>query len=265
MREITKRSKVLGFSKLEDTLIKVLTEKPQTIACLADKINAPRTSLYRPLKALSIRGFIEKVTLNKRVRWRLVSQESLVASLSPILFIGIEAPLHPEFFLHTGKETLMQLYEKLAERPGVRVYAIQPNRSAESVLNIFPFSRLVRLTERIKENKVIVEALLQEDFIPFYTDLIRRRGLSIKKILTAFGGRSADTSYVPKNFLDFDSEITILPNVAYLFHWSKLIAIEVRNKETLGLLLDLFALAKSIGHKVDQNELVRKYLKKEEK
>lgn len=263
MKEITKRSRVLGLSKLEDALFKDLSDEPQIISRIAERTSLPRTSLYRPLRSLTSRGLIQKVQRGKRHYWRAVPQESLIASLSPVLFGAMDiasAPLHPEFFLHSGKDVLMLLYEKLADKDGVRVLGIQPNRSAESVLKIFPFERLVRLNEKIKTRNVIVEAILQEDFIPFYTNLLRKKGLPIQKIFEAFTGRAADTVYVPKEFINFDSEIVILPTAAYIFHWSRLIAIEIRNKETLGLLRDLFALAKQFGFKVDQNALIQKYM-----
>lgn len=265
MLPATRRAKVLGLSQLENTLLRRLTNGPVSISRLAEHIGAPRTSLYRPLHSLSVRGLVEKVRVGRRTHWKSVPQESLIASLSPILFESntggrTKTPLHPEFFLHSGEEKLMRLYEKLADKPGARVLGIQPNRSAESVLEVFPFDRLVRLNERIKEQNVVVEALLQEDFVPFYVDLLKRKGLSVRKILTAFTGRAADTTYISKEFINFDSEITILPTAAYIFHWSKCVAIEIRNKETLGLLRDLFVLAKQSGYKVDQNELATRSL-----
>ncbi|MBI2055144.1 MAG: hypothetical protein HYT39_03555 [Candidatus Sungbacteria bacterium] len=264
MKEITRRSKVLRFSKLEKELMETLSDKPESISRIASRMDSPRTSLYRPLKSLSSRGFVEKTKKGKRHYWRSIPQETLIAALSPALFSmtdNTNTPLHPEFFLHTGKEILMLLYEKLADKVGARVLGIQPNRSAESVLKIFPFERLVRLNERIKTQNVIVEAILQEDFIPFYINLLKKRGFPVRKIFDAFVGRAADTMYIPKEFINFDSEIVILPTTSYIFHWSKLVAIEIRNKETLGLLRDLFALAKQSGSKVNQNELVRKYLR----
>ena len=265
MKEVTKRSRVLGLSVLEDTLIRTLSSEPESIVNLAEKTGAPRTSLYRPLQSLASRGLIERIKIGKRHYWKSISQETLIAALGPILFTGAttndtSSPLHPEFFLHTGKEALMLLYEKLADKAGVRVFSIQPNRSAQSVLGVFPFERLVRLNEKIKERGVIVEAIVQEDFVPFYVNLLQKRGLSIQSILTAFVGRAADTAYIPKEFMNFDSEITILPEAAYIFHWGKLVAVEIRNKETLGLLRGLFAFTKQFGSKVDQNELAKKYL-----
>jgi hypothetical protein len=264
MKDATKRAKILGLSALENALMRGMSSEAISISRLSETLHVPRTSLYRPLKALAARGFVESVRVGKRTCWRRISDELLIASMSPILFASTrnpdDPPTHPEFFLHIGNENLMSLYERLGESKGQRVLGIQPNRSAASVLEVFPFDRLVRLNQRIKDNGVIVEALLQEDFIPFYIDLVNRKGLPVQQILEAFGGRAADTTYVPQQFINFDSEIIILPSSAYIFHWSKGVAIEVRNQETLGLLRDLFALAKSIGHKADQNEMVREYL-----
>lgn len=266
MKSFIKQTQVLGFSKIENQLFQGIPDTPQSISALSIMLRVPRTSLYRPIFALKKRGLIEAVKVGRRTYWRKMAQDSLITSLGSVLTLGIESnirtPLHPEFFLHTGKEALMRLYEKLAEKRGARVLGIQPNKSAESVLTVFPFKRLVRLNERIKGQHVIVEGLLQENFISTYIKIVKKHGLGIKKILKAFGARSADTTYVPSQYFNFDSEIIILPKSAIIFHWSKLVAVEIYNHETIGLLRDLFKLAQNFGHKADQNQMVQEYLEK---
>jgi hypothetical protein len=264
MRATDKNLQALGLSVLEKKIYPGLMGEPIHISGLAKKSRIARTSLYRPIQALRKRGLIEPVQIGKRTYWKKASSASLLL-IARSLLAGASgddtsATLHPEFFLHSGKEDLMRLYEKLAEKREARVFGIQPNKSAESVLDVFPFKRLVRLNQRIKEQNVIVEGLLQEDFVPFYIETLKKHRLPVEEIFRAFGGRAADTTYVPKQYINFDSEMIILPTSALIFHWSKLVAIEIYNQETIGLLKDLFVLAKSFGYKADQNEMVQGYL-----
>lgn len=89
--------------------------------------------------------------------------------------------------------------------------------------------------------------------------MLKRRKLPVRDILTSFGGRAAETTYVPKEFINFSAEIIFIPRVAYIIDWAHLVAVEIRHTETIGLIRALFELAKSLGTKVDQNKLLREY------
>ncbi|MEK7530548.1 MAG: helix-turn-helix domain-containing protein [Patescibacteria group bacterium] len=264
MKDTTKRAKTLGFTNLESLLYDALTSDPQGVVGLANSVDRPHTSLYRPLAALKNRGLVEEVRHGSRSRWRKVAQESLISSLGSVLFTGLTAtntgqPLHPEFFLHTGRDALVQIYFSISEQKKIRFSGIQPNKSIAATLDVLTTEELIRINSNIKKNEIIVEALLQEDVVSFYAAELKKRGMPEKKIFESFGGRAADTTYVPKEYINFNSEIIFLPKVAYIIDWASLTAVEVRNRETVGLIRDLFALAKSFGTKTDQNKLLREF------
>ncbi len=188
-----------------------------------------------------------------------MSQESLTHSLGTALLSGIipgDAPAHPEFFLHQGKQALSKIYYQLGDCKKERVLFIQPNASLASSLKAFTQDDLVEINTRIKKSSVIMETILQENVIPHWAEAIKKKGWSVEKVLRAVEGRAADTTYVPKEFLNFNSEIIVMPKVAYIVNWDRLVAIEIHNQETLGLLREIFAFAKHFGHKVNLNELV---------
>lgn len=268
MTKNTKLFKLLGFSQLETKVFNHLEEYPQNIATLTRRLQSPRTSLYGPLKSLKKRGLVQLEKMGKRTFYKKMPDEPLANNLKSVLIRGAKSELidnfvHPEFFLHAGKDALIRLYNQYGQFRDIRILGIQSNRSAEAVLNTYPFEKLLEINRNIKKNGVIIEGLLQEGFIDFYKSTLKKKGLSVRKAFDSFGGRAADTTYVPKEFLSFNSEIMILPKAAYIFNWTRLVAIEIRNKETIGLLRDLFLLAKYFGRKVDQNRLVEEQMEKE--
>jgi len=268
MKENKKLSHMLGFSKLESKIFNYLPEYPQSISNIGKELRLPRTSVYGPVESLRKRGFVEVEKIGRRLFYKKTSHEFLINNLKLILNKGDASEVsknfvHPEFFLHTGKEDLIRLYNQYGELRGQRLMGIQSNRSADAVLNAYPFEKLLEVNKNIKKNGVIIEGLLQEGFVDFYKSTLKKRGLSVKKAFESFGGRAADTTYVPKEFLNSDSEIMILPKAACIFNWTRLVAIEIRNKETVGLFRDLFALAKYFGRKVDQNKMVLEQMEME--
>ncbi len=268
MKDVTKRARVLGLSELESALIDTLTTEPVGIARLARALGRTHTSLYRPLQALKRRGLAEDKLYSNGTRWWKVPQESLVASLGSVLFSGIASnaanaggkALHPEFFLHSGRDALVKIYFDIAEQKNIRFAGIQPNKSIAAVLDAVTPEEILHVNTKIRENGIIVEAILQEDVVAFYAAELKRRRWPADKILSSFGGRAADTTYVPKEYINFSSEILFLPKVAYILDWANLTGIEMRSVEAVGLIRDLFALAKTFGAKVDQNKLIRERL-----
>jgi len=105
-----------------------------------------------------------------------------------------------------------------------------------------------------------MDAILHENAVAVCEAVIAKRGLPSKEIFAAFADRTAETTYIPKDIFNFDSEIGILPRVVFIINWKKEVAIEIRDEATIGLLLEMFRFAKEFGRKVDQNELIRRRL-----
>ena len=260
MKDSTRQAKVLGLSKPETAIFEGLSDTPESVSALARRLHTPRTSLFDALRSLQKRGFVEPVTIGKRVWWRKVPQKSLASSLGS-LFMGAAASdkvhAHPEFLLHKGSRNLKKIYYTMSEQRKQRVLFIQPNASLVCALDAFTEAELIDVNTRIKENAIIMETMLQENVVRVWRSaLMKKRGWKIDAMLSAVSGRSADTTYVPKEFLNFNSEIIILTDVAYIITWERMVAIEVRNKDTIGLLKDIFAFAKHVGSKVNLTELV---------
>lgn len=246
---------VLGFSALEQALVDGLRDVPESPSAMARRLMIPRTSLFSPLAALERRGLAEQVRVGKRIHWKR-SALSLAHSILPF---GLELPAgqnHPEFFLHTGKEALRSIQSMIGDAANSRVLFIQPNASLVACLDYFTEAELQDLNTRIKKNKVIMECILQEDVIPHWFRAVKRHGWSAEAMAQTVRGRAADTTFVPKEFFNFNSELGIFPNVAYISNWGSLVSIEIRNQDTIGLLRDVFTFAKQMGKKINLTEQI---------
>jgi hypothetical protein len=77
-------------------------------------------------------------------------------------------------------------------------------------------------------------------------------------MLESFLGRGTDMTFMPNQyFKDAESELIILPNVAYLSDWKNEVSIEIRNPAMLLFLKELYDLAKGYGRKVNQEEYIK--------
>lgn len=261
MNYAARRAKVLRLSSLEKMLFEKLSLEPQSISRLAITLKKPRTSLYYPLRSLKERGLIETARVGKRIRWRRAAENPLIFSPS-ILFsetsgTKVSTSHHSEFFLRQGKSELVGIYQNLSHARNIRAMVIQPNQSIKSILKVFSQNELIKINTRIKKNSIILETILQENVIPFYIELLKIKKWPASKVFAAFRERMADTTYIPKEFFNFDAEIIIMPRVAYLIHWGNFTAVEIRNQEMIGLLRDLFTFTKHFGRKINQNELIK--------
>ena len=253
MKASTRQARILGFSSIERAIFEGLTERPESPSELARRLKRSRTSLLRPLASLADRGFVERVRVGKRTAWKKASLSSALGLLYPGDALSRS---HPEFFLHTGRDALVGIYDVFCSSKKTRVLFIQPNHSLISALEHMSEEYLIDLNTKIKTNEVIMEGILHEDVVHQWFSAVRKRGWSVESMSRAVMGRAADTTYVPKDFLNFDTEILILPEVAYILNWNRLVAIETRNADTVGLLRDIFMFGKLIGKKVDLNALI---------
>ncbi len=146
-----------------------------------------------------------------------------------------------------------------------RLYIIQPNQSTEMVLRKYPFNELVEINNFIKDNKIIVEAVLHENAFDHFFETLKKEqktGREIQAMFQSFADRVADTTYISKELLDFKAEIYIMGPVALILNWEEEVAVEIKNPDMVGMLKGFFEFIKHYGRKVDQNPMIAKLLEK---
>lgn len=269
---------LLGLSEHENTVLFVLGDDAWNITALSKEAEIKRTSLYPILGRIHERGLVKKVRKGKRTLWKRISAPELQDKLFALAErhkgqdtvrkeeVGIIASQESEYHLYRGEEKLFQIYESFGMlAKNTRLYGIQPNISAYSVMKKFPYDRLVKINGNIKKNQIIVEALLQENFLEYYVAHLKKEGKSkekIRELLSAYGGRLAITTYVPKDTLDFDSELFFYRDVVTFLDWQEMVAVVIKNKDIAGIMKDLFELMKLSGQRVDQNPKVNELVEK---
>ncbi len=271
---IEEEIKLLGLTTKEKKLLAGLSATPINVSSLARTTKIKRTSLYSLLDHLSSRGLVSKTLQGKRWYWFATPAKQLQEKFFSLAEnhrttsevreheIGIIASQDSEYKIYRGKNKLITIYTELANLPRhSRLYGIQPNISVGSVLKHLPDENLITINESFKKRNIIVEALLQEDFLTAYAGILKQKKPK-KEILQSYGNRLAVTTYIPKATLNFDSEIIFYGNIVLFLNWQELVAIVIKNKDIVGIMKALFELAKLSGDRVDQNPHVEKLLGK---
>ncbi len=258
---------LLGFTPLESTIWNHLKE-PVSISTLSRETKIPRTTLYTSLGSLESRGLIkiEKdgresiiTALQATDIQKIMSRES--ALLSPDGEHNIEINENTGFRIIHGLHNMIDIFDYIADKYSKeRILAIQPTKSLLTLLRKSKDGYFVPVNEKIKKNKVIFETVTQEGTIPSYLNLYKNKPEIQKNILKSFIGRSADAVFIKNEFLDINSDLLITSKSAFILNWETESGIEIKNKEMINLLKELFKLARGYGRKVDLTNYMRNIL-----
>lgn len=259
------------LSKKETRVLKSLTEgQSYTVADIVRAAKLPRMTIYPLLDVLKKRKMIDFSRRGKRRYWFLVPADEFIKTISHSgseigAYKKIALSTHEDtgFTVFKGKETLLNLWKEFAEQhAGERIRAIQPTRSLLSAIKNYSPGEFVPINNSIKENKIVFETLVREDTFPSYMSFYKNNIRVQREILESFIGRSADAVFASNNYLNNNSDLLIVRDSALLMNWEKHVAIQIKNKEMVSLLLELFELARGYGKKVNQNEYLQEMLKR---
>ncbi len=272
MKFTKESSLLLGLSKKEYVILQVLEDAEiLTVAELSRKTHIPRMTLYPIIKRLAKRSFLH---LSKK------GHNTFIRTTNETERAAFEQTLRDLFKLErndktevrvgslaceilTGRENIVKTYSSISQlSPFERVYAIQPNKSAVNVFKKMKLEKIAKVCQEIKDNKVIVDAILQDNSLGQWLKDLKMNKIDPKEViktLDAFGGRMADTTYVPREYFDFDSEFWMYRDTLVIFNWKEEVVIKIRNSDIIGIFKHLYLLAKYAGRKADQNAMIQKY------
>ncbi len=258
---------LLGLSKNEVKVSGFLKKEPsRVVADIAETTKIPRMTVYLTLNSLKKRGLVDFHRKGKRRFWSAIDDKELVHKVTDIIssITGtseVRVNVNDSgFAILYGKEAPFTPWEALKDLPPyTRIYLIQPTAAIK-----YPFERMgwrkdvVSLQENILQKPIIIDGVLPEDYYPFFVNHFAGDKKLQRSILESFVGRVTDMTFVSKEyFKNTESELIILPNVAYLTDWKNEISIEIRNPIMLNFLKELYELAKGYGKKVDQNTYIK--------
>jgi hypothetical protein len=158
-----------------------------------------------------------------------------------------------------GKKTMLKVWESMAEKNIGRFYAIQSTRSLLNTINLFKPGEFIPINNAIKKNKIIVESIAREDALPTYLNTYKDDPKIQRGIIDSFRGRMTDTTLVKNDYLNNNAELLLTSKSAFLMNWEQEVGIEIKNKDMIDFLKELFDLAKGYGKKIDFNEYLKKW------
>ncbi len=261
--------KILGLSEREQKIYNGIHTAPLTVAEIARGASLPRMTTHYALLRLLGRGVIERVKrdgyfLYHRVPKEKLFMEALPQSEMPGGFISIPITKDTGTVIYRGLKDIYKLHERICqENAGKRVYCIQTTNSTDRIVNGYSQKEVDHLNELISRNKIICDVIVEEDiFDPIFTKFKKDGAKNFEKYLEVFLDRISVTYILPKHFISFKNDMVLFKDVAVFIDWEKQIAIELRNKEIVGMCLDLFETFKTHARRVEYKELVKKYLNK---
>jgi hypothetical protein len=267
--------KIIDFLRLTRNEIRVaefLKKVPSSqVADIVVGTHIPRMTVYLALSSLKQRGLATYSRKGKRRFWILAEGSAIAAhimtsayALSDLGEIRITAK-NSGFAIHQGLKGMYRVWQELQKlTPHTRVQAIQPTSAMRYALkNLDWTEKIAPLQENIIRKQLIIDGVLPDDCYTFMMEQYKYDKNLQKKMLESFLGRAADITFVSKDyFRDAESELIILPTVAYLSDWKNEVSIEIRNPAMLHFLKELYSLAKGYGRKINQEEYIKRLLAK---
>ena len=263
---------LLGLSKNEVKVLQFLKNNPdpRVISDISNEGKVPRMTLYLVLESLKNRGLVDYKRKGKRRFWYIVDTKTFTSSvISALTEITGESEVsvtanNSGFTIYRGIDSLYKSWDSLKDLPPhTRVYGIQPTASIKLSVKKLDWKRIKPLQENILNKPIIIDGVLPEDYYPTYVKLFAHDKKLQKTSLESFIGRGTDMTFVDeKYFKDSETELLILPTVAYLTDWKNEVSIEIKNPVMLGFLRQLYELAKGYGRKVDQNAYIKELIEK---
>lgn len=248
-------SKLLGLSPAEKKILEVIRGRPSNMSELSRLIKIPRTTLYTAINTLKSR---ELISMRKKGKAVIVSptRSELLENLHLV------HSADQKFTFLYGKEAMLKVWEHLASSPArSRISCIQPTKSMISLVGNSKPGEFIPTNELIKENQIIVEAIMREDVFTNYMNLHKDDPKLQKQIIESFIGRMNDTTFVDNRFLNNNSDLLIGIDGAYLMNWQSEVGIKIQDKDMIALLKELFDLARGYGKKIDLNDYMKEQLR----
>ncbi len=244
---------MLGIKKKEQRLLDALHKKGTLNTMeLAFEGKVPRVTTMRLLKNLRERGFVVRQTLLNEVRWSLMNPELQVKRLQKV-FADMPGssqkttlPLSDvaKVTVFRGAEEMYETNVKfLIAHAGERLYAIEPSGMWRHIVKV-PVQKWLHVNRLMGEKKIVVEAIVEEDFekqITKYADIALMESLT---------GLANELSVIPKGYLDSSTEVLIFRDQALFLDWEQLVGVEIKNPSTVHLLKGMFSLLKSQSKRV---------------
>ncbi len=241
------------FTKNEQKVFLILTDKPESVTCLAKNAKVPRTSTEKVLKRLVFLGFaIGKKVHNKKrhlySRASLQSINEIVESFRLDLLgskvinkIGVKVSEECLVNIYSGREGIINsLKHMLSIRSHERVYGVQGADSLADWVQYLGEKEVVNLHSIIKQNNIIIVSLRSGKLKKEVADKNR-------KIKESFKDRLSQSHSIPDKFFHEKLSIYVFKDTILFIDLKSETAIELVHKPSASGFLKLinFVLTKT--------------------
>jgi predicted transcriptional regulator len=268
--------KTLEIFGLTATQTKILSSLgiERTLSEIVRETQISRTGINYCLTQLVKRGLAYRKKYNKRFYYRAMSSQELSEKLEAITLqlqvengvsknVKVRTSKESEFVIFRGIKEIIPAYEGIALlNKNERLRAIQPNKSWINLHKKLSSSQLIRVNNALRDNNIILEAILQKNAYTLYEKFFQNDPEKIADIAKSFTGRMADYTLVSQTLFDYHAELWIFKHTGLMINWEEEIALEITNENLVGFLRDLFEIAKASGIKVDHNGMMKEMIKK---
>ncbi len=264
----------LGLDKKEILILEAFKEA-KNHGEVAEMTHVPRTSVAFTAKRLLQKGLLLPVRHGKRFLYVSLNEEQLQNRLKQTLGemrvtanerkgAQIKISKESQFTIHVGLNEVIEAYSRIAVlNKNTRIKAIQSYKSWITIVEKLGPDGLIRFNQFVRDNDLIIEGILQENYYELYGKYLREHPRS-DSIDTAesLGQRMADYTLVPAEYFNVYSEIWIFRTTVIIINWQDEVAIEITNDQMMSFLRDMFEFVKMRGKKINHEQELRKMLEK---
>lgn len=264
----------LGLGKKEVRVLEAF-ETAKSHGQVAEGIKIPRTTVAFIAKNLMQKGLLLPVKHGKRFLYISLTEKQLKNRLTQTLGdmrttanerkgAQIRISKESQFTIHVGLNEVIEAYSHIAVlNKNTRIKAIQSYKSWITIVEKLGPDGLIRFNQFVRDNDLIIEGILQENYYDLYGKYLREHPQSgSTDTAESLGQRMADYTLVPAEYFNVYSEIWIFRTTVIIINWQDEVAIEITNDQMMSFLRDMFEFVKASGRKINHEEELRKMMDK---
>ena len=259
---MNKAPAILGLSKAEEKVLLALTESPQALFQISTSAKTPRTTTEKALGRFMKRGLAKRTKHKGRWLYQKISHEEILRSLFPVgIFpsgaFGIPITESHGITVHRGKAALLAVYQKTFTMPASdRLHIVELSPSAQALLKQTTHEEDIVHSRRASKSGKVFEMVVDEQFFPTIYEYYQK---GFDELAKAYTDRPVNVSVIPFGLLHFENDLFIFKSSAYIIDWKNLVAIEIQNKETAQVFMEIFKHLKTLGRQTTLQKLLEEF------
>lgn len=253
-------SEILGLTTNERDILKLLPTHPTPLK-ITEASDIPRPTVYVTLEKLAQRGLVQKRREGKKRYWvthipketkQNISNYKLHLDAHEEKKDSLQLSEDTQIKIHKGKAGILGIFLKMIKtNTGQNMLQFQGNNIANSWAKVIGAKDINKINKLIKKEKTVSEIVASLTWIKSQVNLFGRDWAR------DFEGRTLKMNVLDEKYLDFESQIFISGDSAYIFHMPEVLAIEILNTSIVKMLKSMILFIQDNSRAIDGNALVR--------